>query len=70
MLRATTNSDTFSVIAEPQRRAILEAPVDEEHSVIEIVDAFGLSQPPVSKHLRMLRDVGLVPSRRDGRQMR
>lgn len=69
MPRATTSSDVFNAVAEPQRRAILEFLADDERSVTEIVDALEVAQPSVSKHLRVLRDVGLVRARRDGRQM-
>jgi DNA-binding transcriptional ArsR family regulator len=69
MPRAGTNSDIFNAVAEPQRRAILEFIAGDERSVTEIVDALELAQPSVSKHLRVLRDVGLVRARRDGRQI-
>lgn len=69
MPRAATSSDVFNAVAEPQRRAILELLAPDERPVGELVDALGLAQPSVSKHLRVLRDVGLVRVRRDGRQM-
>jgi DNA-binding transcriptional ArsR family regulator len=69
MPRATTTSDPFNAIAEPRRRHILEFIAGEERSVNEIVDALGLEQPSVSKHLQVLRDVGLVTVRRDGRRI-
>lgn len=69
MARAATSSDVFNAVAEPQRRAILEFIARDERSVGEIVDALDLAQPSVSKHLRVLRDVGLVSARRDGRQV-
>jgi DNA-binding transcriptional ArsR family regulator len=69
MPRATTSSDVFNAVAEPQRRAILEFLAGDERSVNEIVDALEVAQPSISKHLRVLRDVGLVRARRDGRQM-
>lgn len=69
MARASTTSDAFNAIAEPRRRDILEFLAGEERSVSEIVDALELEQPSVSKHLRVLRDVGLVESRREGKQM-
>jgi DNA-binding transcriptional ArsR family regulator len=69
MARASTTSDAFNAIAEPRRRDILEFLAGEERSVGEIVDALELEQPSVSKHLRVLRDVGLVESRREGKQM-
>lgn len=69
MPRAATSSDVFNAVAEPQRRAILEIIAGDERSVGDIVDALELAQPSVSKHLRVLRDVGLVIARRDGRQV-
>src|SRR5258708_30531305 len=69
MPRAATSSDIFNAVAEPQRRAILEFLAADERPVGDIVDALELAQPSVSKHLRVLRDVGLVQVRRDGRQM-
>jgi DNA-binding transcriptional ArsR family regulator len=66
--RASTTSDPFNAIAEPRRRHILEFIAAEERSVNEIAGALGLNQPSVSKHLQVLRDVGLVTVRRDGRQ--
>ena len=69
MPRAATSSDVFNAIAEPQRRAILEFLAGDERPVGDIVDALELAQPSVSKHLRVLRDVGLVRSRRDGKQI-
>ena len=59
----------FNAIAEPQRRAILEVLAGDERSVNDVVNALGLAQPSISKHLRVLREVGLVRSRRDGRQI-
>ena len=67
MARACTTSDTFNAIAEPRRREILEFLAGEERSVSEIVDALELNQPSVSKHLLVLREVGLVMARREGR---
>jgi DNA-binding transcriptional ArsR family regulator len=69
MPRAATSSDVFNAVAEPQRRAILEFIAGDERSVTEIVDALELAQPSVSKHLRVLRDVGLVTTRRSGKQI-
>ena len=69
MPRAATTSDTFNAIAEPRRRDILDYLAPRERPVGDIVVALGLAQPSVSKHLRVLRDVGLVEVRRDGRQM-
>jgi DNA-binding transcriptional ArsR family regulator len=68
MPRASTTSDPFNAIAEPRRRHILELIAAEERSVGEIADALELEQPSVSKHLQVLRDVGLVTVRRDGRR--
>lgn len=69
MARAATTSDPFNAIAEPRRRDILEYLAPRERPVGDIVQALGLAQPSVSKHLRVLRDVGLVDLRRDGRQV-
>ncbi|HYN07296.1 MAG TPA: metalloregulator ArsR/SmtB family transcription factor [Vicinamibacterales bacterium] len=69
MPRAATTSDTFNAIAEPRRRDILAYLAPCERPVGDIVLALGLAQPSVSKHLRVLRDVGLVDLRRDGRQI-
>jgi DNA-binding transcriptional ArsR family regulator len=66
--RASTTSDPFNAIAEPRRRHILEFIAAEERSVSEIADALELQQPSVSKHLHVLRSVGLVTGRRDGRR--
>ena len=69
MPRASTTSDPFNAIAEPRRRHILELIAGEERSVGDIADALELEQPSVSKHLQVLRDVGLVTMRRDGRHV-
>jgi DNA-binding transcriptional ArsR family regulator len=69
MPRAATTSDVFNAIAEAQRRDILVYLASQERHVSDIVARFELSQPSVSKHLRVLRHVGLVNARRDGRQM-
>jgi DNA-binding transcriptional ArsR family regulator len=69
MARAATTSDAFNAVAEPRRRDILNYLALQERPVGEIVDSLGLEQPSVSKHLRVLRDVGLVHVRRDGRHM-
>src|SRR3984893_13283106 len=69
MARAATTSDSFNAVAEPCRREILGLLAGQERAVGEIVAAIGLEQPSVSKHLRVLRDVGLVEVRRDGRRM-
>jgi DNA-binding transcriptional ArsR family regulator len=68
MARASTTSDAFNAIAEPRRREILSYLAKTERPVGEIVEALGLEQPSVSKHLRVLRDVGLVRMRCQGRQ--
>jgi len=69
MARAATTSDAFNAVAEPRRREILNYLALQERPVGEIVDSLGLAQPSISKHLRVLLDVGLVNVRRDGRQM-
>jgi DNA-binding transcriptional ArsR family regulator len=69
MARAATTSDAFNAVAEPRRRAILNHLALQERPVGEIVDLLGLEQPSVSKHLRVLLEVGLVHVRRDGRRM-
>ena len=69
MARASTTSDAFNAIAEPRRRHILEFVAAEERSVSEIAAALELGQPSVSKHLQVLRDVGLVTQRKDGRSV-
>ncbi|HYL63523.1 MAG TPA: metalloregulator ArsR/SmtB family transcription factor [Candidatus Methylomirabilis sp.] len=68
MARAATTSDAFNAVAEPRRREILNYLALQERPVSEIVEAMGWEQPSVSKHLRVLKDVGLVDVRRDGRQ--
>jgi DNA-binding transcriptional ArsR family regulator len=68
MARLATTSDVFNAIAEPQRREILNLLVQGERSVNDIVEALGLKQPQVSKHLRVLREVGLVRVREAGQQ--
>jgi DNA-binding transcriptional ArsR family regulator len=68
MPRATTTSDTFNAVAEPRRRDNLNFLALQEKSVSEIVVAMSMQQPSISKHLRVLRDVGLVGVRREGRQ--
>ncbi len=68
MPRASTTSDPFNAVAEPRRRHILELIAAEERSVGDIAAALDLGQPSVSKHLQVLRDVGLVTMRRDGRR--
>jgi len=68
MPRASTTSDAFNAVAEPRRRQILLFLASHEHPVGAIVASLGLGQPSVSKHLRVLRNVGLVRVRRYGRQ--
>jgi DNA-binding transcriptional ArsR family regulator len=68
MARAATTSDAFNAVAEPHRREILNFLALQERPVGDIVAALSLEQPSVSKHLRVLKDVGLVHVRRDGRQ--
>jgi DNA-binding transcriptional ArsR family regulator len=69
MPRATTTSDAFNAVAEPRRRDILNYLASDERAVLDIAANLGMEQPSVSKHLKVLRDVGLVTARRDGRQM-
>jgi DNA-binding transcriptional ArsR family regulator len=68
MPRAATTSDVFNAIAEPQRRRILALLRDGERSVNEVARSLQLAQPIASKHLRVLREVGLVQVRGEGRQ--
>jgi DNA-binding transcriptional ArsR family regulator len=68
MARAATTADAFNAVAEPRRRQILDLLVGGERSVNDLVRELGLAQPQVSKHLRVLREVGLVDVRDDGRQ--
>jgi DNA-binding transcriptional ArsR family regulator len=69
MARAATTSDAFNAVAEPRRREILNYLALQERPVGEIVDALEMEQPSVSKHLRVLKEVGLVYARREGRQI-
>jgi DNA-binding transcriptional ArsR family regulator len=69
MARAATTSDPFNAVAEPRRREILKYLANDEREVGQIVLALRLEQPSVSKHLRVLREVGLVRVRRNGRHM-
>ena len=69
MPRAATTADVFNAIAESRRRDILVFLMPRERAVGEIAEELGLGQPSVSKHLKVLRDVGLVDLRREGRQM-
>ncbi|UOE43359.1 ArsR/SmtB family transcription factor [Agromyces larvae] len=68
MARAATTSDVFNAIAEPQRRHILVLLQTGERPVTELASELGLSQPGASKHLRVLREVGLVQDRKAGKQ--
>jgi DNA-binding transcriptional ArsR family regulator len=68
MARAATTTDAFNAVAEPRRRQILDALAAGERPVNEIVETLGLAQPQVSKHLRVLREVGAVEARSDGRR--
>lgn len=69
MARAATTTDAFNAIAEPRRRQIIEALAGgESRSVSELVDRLGLAQPAVSKHLGVLRKVGIVSVNKDGQQ--
>ena len=68
MSRKATTSDVFNAIAEPKRRQVLEILMDGERPVNDLVAQLGWSQPQVSKHLGVLRQVGLVDVRREGRQ--
>ena len=69
MPRAASNSDAFNAVAEPRRREILEYLAGGERAVGDVVVRLRMEQPSVSKHLKVLRDVGLVQARREGRQM-
>jgi DNA-binding transcriptional ArsR family regulator len=69
MARAATTSDAFNAVAEPRRRDILNYLALQERPVGDIVATLEMEQPSVSKHLRVLKDVGLVRARRDGRHM-
>lgn len=68
MARAATTTDVFTALAEVRRRHLLELLASGERPVGELVDAMQLAQPLVSKHLRVLREVGLVDVRDIGRQ--
>ncbi len=68
MARAATTTDAFNAVAEPRRRQILDVLADGERPVNDFVTLLGLAQPQVSKHLRVLREVGLVDVRTEGRQ--
>ena len=66
--RAATTADAFNAVAEPRRRQILDALSGGERPVNDLVGQLGLGQPQVSKHLRVLREVGAVDVREEGRQ--
>ena len=68
MARAATTTDAFNAVAEPRRRQILDALAGGERPVNDLVDLLGLAQPQVSKHLRVLREVGAVDVRDAGRR--
>ncbi|MDX6555709.1 MAG: hypothetical protein QOD86_1904 [Miltoncostaeaceae bacterium] len=68
MARASTTTDVFNAVAEPRRRQILDLLAGGERSVTELIRVLGLAQPQVSKHLRVLREVGAVEVREDGRR--
>jgi DNA-binding transcriptional ArsR family regulator len=68
MARAATTADAFNAVAEPRRRAILDVLAGGERPVNDLVRLLGLAQPQVSKHLRVLREVGVVDVREEGRQ--
>jgi DNA-binding transcriptional ArsR family regulator len=69
MSRAAATSDTFSAVAQSRRRDILDYLAPRERPVGDIVVELRLAQPSVSKHLKVLRDVGLVDVRKEGRQV-
>jgi DNA-binding transcriptional ArsR family regulator len=68
MARAATTADAFNAVAEPRRRQILDVLAGGERPVNDLVRLLGLGQPQVSKHLRVLREVGAVDVREEGRQ--
>ena len=68
MARAATTADAFNAVAEPRRRQILDVLADGEQPVNDLVRRIGIAQPLVSKHLRVLREVGLVDVRDEGRR--
>jgi DNA-binding transcriptional ArsR family regulator len=68
MARAATTADAFNAVAEPRRRQILDVLAGGERPVNDLVQVLGLAQPQVSKHLRVLREVGAVDVREQGRQ--
>ena len=68
MARAATTTDAFNAVAEPRRREILDVLASGERPVNYLVRVLGMSQPLVSKHLRVLREVGAVDVRNEGRR--
>jgi DNA-binding transcriptional ArsR family regulator len=68
MARAATTADAFNAVAEPRRRQILDVLAGGERPVNDLVSVLGLAQPQVSKHLRVLREVGAVEVRDEGRR--
>ena len=68
MARAATTTDAFNALAEPRRRQIVAVLAGGQRSVNELVAELEVPQPLVSKHLRVLREVGVVTVREDGRQ--
>ncbi len=68
MARSSTTSDVFNAVAEARRREVLDALIGGEKAVGAIVDDLSMSQPQVSKHLRVLSEVGLVSCRAEGRR--
>ncbi len=68
MARAATTTDAFNAVAEPRRRQILDLLAEGERPVNDLVGLLGMSQPLVSKHLRVLREVGAVEVRDEGRR--
>lgn len=68
MARAATTADVFNAVAEPRRRQLVDVLAGGERPVTELAEALRLAQPQVSKHLRVLREVGVVDVREAGRQ--
>jgi DNA-binding transcriptional ArsR family regulator len=68
MARAATTTDAFNAVAEPRRREILDLVAARERPVGDLVELLGIAQPQVSKHLRVLREVGAVSVRKDGQR--
>ncbi|MBK5220467.1 MAG: winged helix-turn-helix transcriptional regulator [Thermoleophilia bacterium] len=68
MARAATTTDAFNAVAEPRRRQIVEVLAAGERSVNELAAVLGIAQPQASKHLKVLREVGLVQVRQEGRR--